>query len=204
MIPRRRQPYHDKGSRAVISWIRHPVFACFSACVVLGTSAILLRIHIRPPLSETEATISLIEQMPDWMSISKLGGPDSVRMISTLEQIDKEDTALLRMAVQRYWEREVLAKIGSLEAQGRLFILNRFIFNVPQVIDGGTVRAYGGWDGIPINPDRTTVDLAWPLATGNGHVALVGMYQGYCGDLYLAPDEFDDFNSRFGRRRKIR
>lgn len=201
MIRRKRQHHEEWDSGPVTLSIRYQVFLCVSVCIAVGASAIALWIHMRPSLSDTNPTVSLIERLPAWTGM-KLGSTESVRMMSALEEIDKQETTVLREAVQCYWEREVLGKADSLEAESRLFILNRFIFNLPRVVDGRTIRIYGGWEGLPIHADGTSVDLAWPFASRSGRLTLVGTYEGYCGDVYLALHEFDAFNSRFGRRHK--
>jgi hypothetical protein len=81
----------------------------------------------------------------------------------------------------------------------RLYVLSRYIFNVPEraKFDSPT---FGGWMGVPHNSEE--INLLWPLSYDQqGNLALTGQFGGYMGDDYLAIQEFDYFRSAYGARR---
>lgn len=141
-----------------------------------------------------------LERMPPWSRITATNSdPDSrVKILSELEVVNRQDTQDLRQAVNLYWTREVISKPSDeLEAASRLFVLNRYVFNVPEWIPQGS-KGYGVWKGVPVQDGN--INLMWPLSLREGHIDLLGNYAGYWGPPYLGLDEFDDFTSRYGRR----
>ncbi|WP_254507626.1 hypothetical protein [Anatilimnocola floriformis] len=91
--------------------------------------------------------------------------------------------------------------IDKIESRGRIYVLLRYYFDIPEYESSKKVEYFGGWLGVPQKSDQ--VNLLWPLKREkNGQVTLHGRFQGYMGDRYDALGEFDFFNKKYGRRQK--
>jgi hypothetical protein len=54
--------------------------------------------------------------------------------------------------------------------------------------------------GVPA--DSEWINLLWPFTIDEaGTLTLTGQFHGYMGDDYLALQEFDDFNKKYGGRK---
>jgi hypothetical protein len=122
------------------------------------------------------------------------------KIIACLEKIVRYRTSVLRAAEVEY-TKDLTARgsYSQLDDLGVLFLLNRYIFNVPDVSPRSEARFFGGWEGVPVTEE--TVNLLWPLSTAkSGGLEFTGAFGGYYGPAFQAVAEFDYFDHRFGRR----
>ena len=157
-----------------------------------------------PSKSATNTSISRIvtalKQCPALTSI----GPDDTttkkKLLKCLDEMATQETPILRKAIEEFIAECRRANNYSVDEMSKLWVLNRYIFDVPAKSKLQDARFFGGFLGVP--HDEKDVNLLWPLGTTlNGKLALVGVYRGgYMGDDFQAVDEFDYFDKRFGRR----
>ncbi len=84
-----------------------------------------------------------------------------------------------------------------IDAWSKIYVLNRFYFDVPDSETASKVKYFGGW-GIPPQ-GKELVNILWPLAVNaSGKIYLKGAFGGYTGDSYDALGEFDYFLSGYG------
>jgi hypothetical protein len=157
--------------------------------------------------AEAMSLVKTLDQMPDWTSIS-VNDPAVARhaeIESACREVAKHSTETIRLAFA-YYEQN---RFPDLAAEGKLFVLNRYLFDVPSLVrrDSPYFRLYGGWgapeSGEPRNPQPTdTLDLRWPWSVGpDGELRLTGHFGGYMGPPYDALGEFDFWSANFNRRK---
>jgi hypothetical protein len=155
---------------------------------------------------EEDHVLNIVRQIREFPEWTRLGEVDTLVRKDFLERTDaiaQEETAILRKAVEKFVSELRSEHNYSVGQMSKLFVLNRYIFNVPERSDRGKARFFGGWSGVPMS-DRD-VDLLWPLKISTtGELSLVGSFHGYFGESFQAVQEFDYFDRRFGRRTKKR
>ena len=120
-------------------------------------------------------------------------------MLKRIDAVALEDTVVLRDALERYVSKRQAEDNYSIGEMGKLFILNRYLFNVPSSSELKQASFFGAWYGVPEN--ERYVNLLWPLKIeNNGKLTLVGEFSGYFGPDFRAVEEFDYFHRRFGCR----
>jgi hypothetical protein len=140
-----------------------------------------------------EEIASLIRRCPDWADVRQGDVTTRRRIISVLKTLSTFDLDILRAAIQLCLEDQH-------SCRNKLFVLNRYLFSVPTIVDAHTAGRFGGWLIPEIEGGR--VEL-WPLSyTPMGNLQLTGVYMGYIGPSYLALEEFDYFRSTYGPRSK--
>ena len=146
---------------------------------------------------ELNQVVATIEKMPPW-TVAK---SKENEIIASLAALDAWPTARLRNAVVEYVKRRTAAGEYSLAEMSKVFLLNRFIFRVPES-EGQDVRFFGGWYRVPFT--NGVANLMWPLGyTDQGTITIKGRYEGYAGPPYRGVEEFDFFAKRYGRRRSV-
>lgn len=143
-----------------------------------------------------QEVISKIQEMPVWTNIPPDKSVDSDKIMEVLHEIDQYGSEVIREAITAYYN-----STGSLEDMGRLLLLNKFLFNLPEWVSSNSYRPFGGWFGVPEEHDR--VNLLWPFTlTENGSLVLARRFEGYMGEAYLAIEAFDYYLKTFGRRNR--
>lgn len=149
--------------------------------------------------NEVEVLVEQISSMPAWSDLSSDNDEDRRQVIEILQAIARAPAEIIRQAVEAYIEQTARAEAGyDVSAMSRLYVLNRFLFNVPDKVELGRPR-FGSFFGIP--SEGNTVNELWPLSKGvDGKFVLDGQFGGYFGESYLAVQEFDHFNNEYGPR----
>jgi hypothetical protein len=169
-----------------------PILSCMATCCPRGTPA-------GAPRSEVRAALKLLRSCPAWVRGRAEGGASALAIERHLVALDGFSTPVLRCAVTQYLSRspENRRKLdgagGSVAAWGRVFILVRYVFEVPE--------SRRGFAPVP-NGFRNRTTPIWPLSWDRGgRLVLTGDYYGYNGPAYRAVTEFDYFARHFGRRK---
>ena len=121
-------------------------------------------------------------------------------LLKRIDAVALEDTVVLRDALERYVSKRQAEDNYSIGEMGKLFILNRYLFNVPSSSELKQASFFGTLV-LRDSENERYVNLLWPLKIeNNGKLTLVGEFSGYFGPDFRAVEEFDYFNRRFGRR----
>ena len=148
-------------------------------------------------LRKIEVVLDALTRCPSWSQ------PDvnSNAIISVCRELAKFETDVLRRAVERFVEQCKMQKSYDVASMSKLFVLNRYIFQVPPK-EAFSGPFFGGWDGVPY--DQHQMNMLWPLSTNAaGELVLTGKYAGYAGEPFGAIAEFDYFLKKYGRRKPI-
>lgn len=145
-----------------------------------------------PPV---KGALKSLGSMPAW---SEIGSSNVARRAieQTMAKLEQSGLETLRAAVKLYvdWADEQPGG-PSVAEMSRLFVLNRYIFNVPESAPLGSVRLFGGWRGVTTKPG--ILNPLWPWKIVQGKKRLRGQFLGYSGDVYQALEEFDYFRKQF-------
>ncbi len=89
------------------------------------------------------------------------------------------------------------------DAWGKIYVFNRYYFNVPEEGDVSTSPRFGGWT-IPKATNPRRCKILYPLERGPGEVlSLTGRSVGYAGGAYQGLAEFDYFSKKYGPRFRL-
>jgi hypothetical protein len=147
--------------------------------------------------------IKLIEDSPAWTDIqfgdrSEEAKKLQQRIVEQMSKVSTYEVHVIRKAIVRYIRNDKNPKF-NLPRLSRVFILNRYIFNIPATRQ---IKhpVFGAWNLHPTNGEE--INQMWPLAFDNtGSIILVGKCSGYSGPPYKAIQEFDFFYKAFGLRK---
>jgi hypothetical protein len=147
--------------------------------------------------------LKLIESCPYWNQLAATDLTGAREIIHTLEKLNNYSSTVLRLAIVKFQESHfAINGRKTFDDWTKLFLINRYIFNVPEWENSERARTYGGF--FPIPRENGKVNVMWPLAINrSGEVELIGQSVGYLGDRFLAVEEFDFFLQEHGRRPKI-
>jgi len=140
-----------------------------------------------------------IERCPPWSELRE--GDDATRqqIMKCLEQTANYDLVIIRQAMEKYVSIKRSEKAFDVSAMSRLYVLNRYVFDVPEKASFER-STFGGWMGVP--HDSSSINLLWPFTVDErGKLTLTGQFSGYSGDDYLALQEFDYFKEKYRVRK---
>lgn len=148
--------------------------------------------------STTSANIAevlqLINGCPEWTEIEQGDTQKPRQIMRMLKGLSRFDTKTLRGAISQKIETNY-----QFEDFAKLYLINRFIFAVPEWVEATNYVTFAGWFGIP--KEEGKIDLLYPFEqTSDGGLKLVGRHIGYLGPPYPALMEFDYLSKKYGRR----
>jgi hypothetical protein len=94
---------------------------------------------------------------------------------------------------------EAEGAVGSAN-ESRLFLLSRFVFDLPVRTPAEQRRVFKGWTNWPEPDSENMVNLGWPVRFGPGGPSLLAAYEGSEGPRYGAVEEFRYLQEHFGLR----
>jgi hypothetical protein len=143
--------------------------------------------------------------MPDWtlFSLNKENSQERQQIKDAARRISTYDLDLIRLAFERRMKNNPLEF-------GKLFVLNKYLFNLPDAIrrDSPHFQFFGGgWVGMPMTGDPNKrndsdeLSLRWPWSVDDdGKWQLTGKFGGFNGPPYDALAAFDYYGKQFGKR----
>jgi hypothetical protein len=147
--------------------------------------------------SPVKNVLNVLKQLPAW---TRLGADrrGRYRVAELLMPLLRERAENVRAAMKIYIrDLSKTSQLNDIDGMSRLFVLNRYYFDVPSTISLEKIRSFGGWDCVP--SDEKSLNPLWPWSIRRGKKFLTGTFGGYFGPIYLALDEFDFFRKSFSR-----
>jgi len=89
---------------------------------------------------------------------------------------------------------------GGAANESRLFLLSRFVFDLPSRDRVERRRVFKGWVNWPEPDPEGVVDLSWPIRFGPGGPSLLDINEGSDGPRYAAIEEYGYLRENFGWR----
>ena|SRR5882672_3734402 len=160
--------------------------------VVIGSLCLLI-VPCIPFLNEerkVESIVGSICKCPSWTTMEYGDDSSRAKLTSYLEHLRDKSRSYGIFVIRKAMQRCERRFSSDVEVMGSLYLLNRYLCNVPsKSVD---MAVFGGW-GAP--------DQLWPLeTTEDGHLILTGTFRGYNGGHYRATDEFDYLLMAYGLR----
>jgi len=149
----------------------------------------------------TNDVLLLIEAIPPWSEIGHEAAAKSrLQTVTILQRISKYDLETIREAEGQFISKQRTLPTGyDVAAMSKLYVLNKYLFALPEEARIDSARFFGGWLGVPHDSDD--VNLLWPFSKSEpDRLSLTGTFGGYNGDDYLALEAFDYYRRTFGRR----
>lgn len=147
------------------------------------------------PRNTVSVLESVMSRCPSWVRTDYKNMANKGAVVPLLAELRRVPINSLRSEVAEFQNKHRF----DLDAMGKLYVLNRVLFNVPQRLRVGSVPFFGGWAGVPVQGGF--VNAMWPLSlAADGTLLLTGKLRGYGGEPYDALGEFDHFLRRFGVR----
>jgi len=171
----------------------------------------------------TTEVVRLLEDMPSWPDVVLGKKPpydaETQRAVQRLEQtmrrIAAYDLDTIREAIMAFQQMHPWAGVGGTKQHAKLFLLNKFLFDLPETLRRDSPHipyVVSGWWGMPETgtPRRPKPDdrvyVRWPWKAGPDgqyHLAPLARLSIYMGPPYDALKKFDYLRKHFPRR-KIR
>jgi hypothetical protein len=108
--------------------------------------------------------------------------------------VQSSGPAEVRRALADFQDQDPSAGIDN---ETRLFLLLRFVFDLPEHAPAAQRRIFWGWVNWP-DPDAAgRVNLAWPLSFEGGRPVLLARFEGAEGSIHAAVEEYHDLLARF-------
>jgi hypothetical protein len=140
-----------------------------------------------------------LDAMPAWADVS-IGDSQALAAIElAIRHLSTDDEETILSAIRRYIEKryEVDGRL-NVSAMSKLFVLNRYIFNVPEFAPLNQPR-FGAFIGIPAQDGLVNELWPWRIAA-DGELRLTGFFRGYTGETFQAMKEAEAFLSLYGLR----
>ena len=149
---------------------------------------------------KVQVLVDEIERCPAWSRHTSNDLVVRQAILNHLRTISQAESDDIRSAIELFIAAREKAGSYGVDEMSKLFVLNRYLFDVPVSADPEGAKYFGGWVGVPC--DKNHVDLLWPLSLNDkGDLVLKNGFRGYLGDDYVAMDEFDWFTKKYGRRK---
>jgi len=127
-----------------------------------------------------------IRAMPAWAP-AQVGSLAGIQ--KGLAPLKKFPLSAIRKGIEVYVAYNVANEHYGVEEMARLYLLNRYVLDLPERVPEDEDISFGGWI---IPPDETATSL-WPFSIRNGRLQLTQKFRGYAGAPYDALGEFDHF-----------
>ena len=159
--------------------------------------------HAHKASGKAKRALDSLASMPKWSEAGAQGRGARHKIERAARQIAGMDLGAVRAAIKLYVKAAAAAEAGPAIAElSRIFVLNRYLFDVPSRAELGSVPFFGGWHGV--HAGRNEINVLWPWRMKNGRKQLAGSFKGYSGPAYGALAEFDYFRRRFPRAKVTR
>lgn len=150
--------------------------------------------HIIASNDPVEAVATILESSPAWSQADA----DRTKILACLQRLSDYESPFLRAGMKKVVAGRISKKEYDGATMSKLFVLNRFLFAVPEK-EKFAGPFFGGFQGVPY--DQHEMNVMWPLSHAkDGQVQLTGRFSGYSGHNHLAVQEFDFFLKKYGRR----
>jgi len=175
---------------------RHSEAQWVSFYLALSVLVVLLTFSVKAQTpDQLNDAFKALKLAPSWINMNvERDGP---RLISALDNFRGWPASSVKDILVAITDDPSVLKDHELDIKSKIFILNRYFFNVPVSIkDGVPIAKYGTW----MKPEHS--DLLYPLTQDSpGRFRILkGYTDSYTGSDYDGLAEFDYFEKRFDIR----
>ena len=156
--------------------------------------------NVKP--KEIQTIVNLLSQCPEWNGQTVSNSQTNAQVMEQLAKISKFNLIQIREAIEYYAEESKKFDFSYRERMGSVFLLNRYLFNIPPGLQKYK-KYFWGVTGAPSNDGE--VDWLWPFTKDSkGALLLTGFPIFFRGTEYQALEEFDFFNKKYKARITIK
>ena len=150
-------------------------------------------------MTVADRIVTLIEEIPPWSEVTAGDEAGLGAIENGLRSIEEYSVEEVVEGIGRFVERRRASASGyDVPAMSKLYVLNRYLFDVPARVPAGRPR-FGGFTGVPTYAG--SIDELWPWQTSaNGKIRLTGFFRGFVGEPYQAVEEARAFQAEYGVR----
>jgi hypothetical protein len=149
--------------------------------------------------STVRSLLAAFRALAPWPSDRDLSAEEWGRYADAARLVQAADPAEVERALVRFLD-EASADAGN-DNESRLFLLTRFVFELPERAPSAERRVFKGWVNWPEPDGEGNVNLSWPVGWRDGRPFLLARYEGSDGPRYAAVEEYRDLLSRFPFRK---
>jgi hypothetical protein len=150
---------------------------------------------------QTQRAVQQIELCPPWSKVRSDQSAQQENIFACLENIAALDTTIIRKGMEQFVLKMKNEGKWDVSNMSKLFVMNRYLFDVPAELPLKQAKFFGGWRGVP--RDDRAVNMLWPLEkNSDGRIIMAGDFAGYVGEAFDPIREFDYFDDHFGRRQQ--
>jgi hypothetical protein len=142
-----------------------------------------------------------VRKIEPWTASTNYSAAGWMQLVKTAQSFQNVPPALAAETLNELLKRYAGKSDQLSVEQGRVFLLIRAVFDLPENGSSGQRRTFASWarGRSDLNPDGT-VNLAWPLSWSQDKPRLVAGCEGAAGNDYSAGDEFAFLRYRFKYR----
>lgn len=147
--------------------------------------------------ANAEKAAIIIDGIPSWVD-------------GTYEKAEVEALVTAARELQKLRVQDVRAAVASrsrpgegdrgLESSGKVYVLLRVFFDVPESMEFAEAKVFGGWRFPGAGDTGRPFPARWPVTVTEGRVVSVDRFRGYAGAPYAGGAEFDFFSAKWGKR----
>jgi hypothetical protein len=141
-----------------------------------------------------ETLLSAFASLAPWPPRGDLSDEEWDRYIAAAREVQASGPGEVERALADFLDA------GDDDAETKLFLLSRIVFDLPERAPAEERRTWKGWINWPDPAPDGTVNLSWPVRWDGSRPALEAGFEGAEGPRYAAVEEYRDLRERFALR----
>lgn len=134
-----------------------------------------------------QGLLAAFRELPPWRG-TDLSAEDRRRSARTARHMQNSDPADAERALALFLDEA--GGFTGVENETRLFLLMRFVFDLPDRVPASQRRVFKGWINWPAPDAGGIVNLSWPINWQHGQPTILAPYAGAEGPRYGAIEEY--------------
>lgn len=132
--------------------------------------------------------LAAFRALPPWRYDRGFSAEDWERYAYAARLVQNSEPDRVEDALRRFLD-EADGFTGA-ENETRLFLLLRFVFDLPESAPSEQRRTFKGWVNWPAPDAEGNVNLSWPVSWRTGEPTLISRFEGSEGPRYAAVEEY--------------
>jgi hypothetical protein len=137
-----------------------------------------------------------LASLPPW-GRGDFNNDDWEKYMKVARMIQASDPATVEAVLEQFMHEAITEEFRGHEAESKLFLLMRVVFDLPETAPEHERRSFKGWVNWPVADAGEEVNLAWPLSWRSGRPQLLSSYEGSEGLPYAAALEYQHLRDHY-------
>jgi hypothetical protein len=143
--------------------------------------------------------LSAFRRLTPWRHDSRFSEEDISAYERAARLVQRASPADVARALREFQAQSDPAT--RIDDETRLFLLLRFLFDLPEHAPAAQRRSYWGWVNWPAPDAAGNVNLSWPLSFDGERPVLLAGFEGAEGSTDAVAEEYEDLRTRFPLRK---